>query len=103
MRQSSVRPPLPFLESSHELVERPFRPWHHVPVDTAPDRANLLEREDEWWRHSEALWREAHALAAAATGIDAGDVYHALRCLELSPTERLRRGLTRVRHRPHTR
>ena len=84
-------------------LSTPLRPWHHVPVDTAPDRANLLEREDEWWRHSEALWREAHALADAATGIDAGDVYHALRCLELSPTERLRRGLTRVRHRPHTR
>ena len=34
-------------------------------------------------------------------GMDAGDVYHALRCLELPPEQRLSRGLTRVRHRPH--
>jgi hypothetical protein len=35
--------------------------------------------------------------------MDPGDVYHALRCLELPPAERLHRGLTRVRRRPHTR
>jgi hypothetical protein len=29
--------------------------------------------------------------------MDAGDVYHALRTLDLPPAERLRRGLSRVR------
>jgi hypothetical protein len=65
------------------------------------DSANLTEDEQAWVRHSETLWREAHAIAAANVGLDPGDVYHALRCLELTPAERLRRGLTRVRHRPH--
>ena len=65
------------------------------------DSANLTRDEQAWVRHSETLWREAHAIAAANVGLDPGDVYHALRCLELTPAERLRRGLTRVRHRPH--
>jgi hypothetical protein len=59
--------------------------------------------QEAWLRHSEALWREAHAIVAASPELDAGDVYHALRSLELTPAERLRRGLTRVRHRPHSR
>jgi hypothetical protein len=62
---------------------------------------NLTDEQREWALHSEALWREAHSVAAAHPGIDPGDVYHALRCLELLPSERLRRGLTRVRTRPH--
>lgn len=63
--------------------------------------ASLTESEQAWVRHSEALWCEAHAIAAANPGLDPGDVYHALRALELAPAERLRRGLTRVRRRPH--
>jgi hypothetical protein len=35
--------------------------------------------------------------------VDPGDVYHALRCLELTPAERLRRGLSRGRLRAHAR
>jgi hypothetical protein len=63
---------------------------------------NLTDEQRTWLIHSETLWREAHRIAAAPAGMDPGDVYHALRCLELPPAERLRRGLTRVRHRPHT-
>lgn len=71
-------------------------------VSTAgTDFATLTDAQQAWVRHSEALWREAHAIAAAHPGMDAGDVYHALRALDLTPSERLHRGLTRVRRRPH--
>lgn len=56
-----------------------------------------------WVLHSEALRRKAHAIVRDRPELDAGDVYHALRTLELPPAERLRRGLTRVRVRPHAR
>ncbi len=62
---------------------------------------HLSEEETAWVRHSEMLWRKAHAIAAANPGLDPGDVYHALRSLELPPAERLHRGLTRVRRRSH--
>ena len=65
--------------------------------------SGLTEAQEAWVRHSEALWREAHTIAAADPELDAGDVYHALRSLEFAPAERLHRGLTRVRHRPHPR
>ena len=76
--------------------------WHHD-LSVSTDRSDIgdLAEDEAWVRHSETLWREAHAIAAANPGLDAGDVYHALRCLELTPAERLHRGLTRVRHRPH--
>jgi len=64
--------------------------------DLAPD-------EREWLLRSEARWRRAHAIACRHPGIDVGDAYHVLRALELSPSERLRRGLTRVRAGTHTR
>jgi hypothetical protein len=64
---------------------------------------SLPDDERAWLVKSEALWREAHRVAADHPGMDPGDVYHALRCLALPPAERLRRGLTRVRRRPHTR
>lgn len=69
-------------------------------IDTS-DIGNLTQDQQAWVRHSEALWREAHAIAAANPGMDPGDVYHALRSLELTPAERLSRGLTRVRPRLH--
>jgi hypothetical protein len=53
--------------------------------------------------HIEALWRKAQRIADQRLDLDAGDVYHALQALELSPTERLRRGLNRVRDHPHAR
>jgi len=53
--------------------------------------------------HSEELRRKALAIVRGRPDLDPGDVYHALRTLELSPKERLHRGLTRVRVRPHGR
>jgi hypothetical protein len=53
--------------------------------------------------HSELLWRHAHQIARDNAGVDPGDIYHALRCLELEPAARLRRGLSRGRLRAHTR
>ena len=67
----------------------------------APDVDQLTEQQRDWVLHSEALWIEAHAIAAANPGVDVGDVYHSLRCLELPPSQRLGRGLTRVRRHPH--
>ncbi len=68
---------------------------------TEPD---LTDDQRAWILHSEALWREAQEIAAESPNHDVGNVYHVLRNLELSPAERLHRGLTRVRRaRPHTR
>ena len=68
-----------------------------------PEFQNLTASERAWLVESESRWREAHAIVAANPRLDAGDVYHALRSLDRSPEERLSRGLTRVRHRPHAR
>ena len=64
---------------------------------------DLTPSERAFALHSEELWRRAHHVARRHPGIDAGDVYHALRCLELNPSERLRRGLSRGRLRAHAR
>lgn len=66
-----------------------------------PGPEHASDRPHEWFLSSEARWREAHAIAARNPSLDPGDVYHALRSLDLSPSERLHRGLTRVRRRPH--
>ena len=63
----------------------------------------LTPDEQEWARDSERLWQQAHRVAKAHPDVDAGDVYHALRCLELSPAERLQRGLSRGRLRAYAR
>lgn len=65
-----------------------------------PDIENLTDQQRSWVLHSEARWREAHSIAAANPWMDPGNVYHALRCLEFPPAQRLGRGLTRVRNRP---
>ena len=70
-------------------------------TDFLPNREALTDDQRRWLDHSQALWKEAHDIAGHHAGMDPGDVYHALRCLELPPAERLRRGLTRVRRRPH--
>ena len=71
--------------------------------DTAAPSEDLTLDQLTWALHSEELRRKAHAIVSNRPDLDAGDVYHALRTLELSPAERLRRGLTRVRVRPHGR
>jgi hypothetical protein len=48
-------------------------------------------------------WERAFELARAHPGHDASDLYHALRCLELTPAERLRAGLQRGRLRTYAR
>lgn len=87
--------------------------WHHERVNSlqpdspipagAADGARLTAAQEAWVRHSESLWRKAHAIVAKEPTLDVGDVYHALRSLELTPAERLRRGLSRVRPRSHRR
>jgi hypothetical protein len=64
---------------------------------------DLTPGQREWLRHSEMQWRKAHEVVRLHPHLDVSDVYHALRTLELPPPERLRRGLTRVRVRPHAR
>lgn len=56
---------------------------------------HLTPDQRAWAEHSERLWQRAYAIVGTDTTIDVGDVYHALRALELTPTERLRRGLGR--------
>jgi hypothetical protein len=66
------------------------------------DDARTAE-QDQWTARSTARWTTAHAIARQHPTLDAGDVYHALRCLELTPTERLRAGLQRGRLRTYAR
>lgn len=85
-----------------------WRPWHNEVVGGVGRQpfsaTEELSREHAaWLARSEALWREAHAIVKDRPELDPGDVYHALRTLELPPAERLRRGLTRVRARAHAR
>ena len=63
--------------------------------DWRPD--SLTNQQRDWAIHSEALWARARAIAQTHPGVDAGDVYHALRCLELTPAARLRQALSRGR------
>lgn len=66
------------------------------------DRVSELTPEHQaWLAESQALWREAHEVVSGRPDLDVSDVYHVLRNLKLSPADRLRRGLTRVRVRPH--
>jgi hypothetical protein len=63
---------------------------------------HLTDDQRAWILHSEALWRKAQEIVGENPNHDVGNVYHALRNLELPPAERLHRGLTRVRRaRPH--
>lgn len=71
-----------------------------IPSVTDP-LAGLTPEHRHWLIESEGFWREAHAIVASEPHLDVGDVYHVLQNLKLSPAERLRRGLTRVRVRPH--
>jgi hypothetical protein len=57
----------------------------------------LTPEQREWLAHSEALWARARRLEAAHPEHDASDLYHALRHLEYTPSERLRLGLSRAR------
>lgn len=54
---------------------------------------HLTDAERAWVEADERLWQRAHAIAARHPGVDIGGVYHVLRNLQRSPSERLRRGL----------
>jgi hypothetical protein len=70
---------------------------------TPPEGKAWTEEQRAWALHSETLWARAHELARAHPEIDPGDVYHALRCLDLEPSDRLRQGLSRGRLRVYAR
>ncbi len=53
----------------------------------------LSPSERAWIIADEARWRLAHTIAEQNPGLDVGGIYHALRNLEKTPTERLRDGL----------
>ena len=89
----------PMLKDGCE-VQTPER--HNEGVEISPPEG-LTGEQREWALHSEALWARAHRIAQQHPQIDAGDVYHALRCLELPPAERLRYGLSRGRLRAYAR
>ena len=63
----------------------------------------LSEEQRAWALHAEALRRRAQAIALSHPDLDPEDLYHALRCLELSSAERLRRGLERGKLRTYAR
>jgi hypothetical protein len=63
----------------------------------------LTDEQRTWVSQSETLWKRAHQLARAHPESDPSDLYHALRCLELTPTERLRAALQRGRLRADAR
>lgn len=65
--------------------------------------AALTPDQRVWATTDAALWRKARTLAEANPEHDVTDLYHALRCLQLTPSERLRRGLSRGRLRAHAR
>jgi hypothetical protein len=65
--------------------------------------ADLTPQQRAWAMASERLWQRAHALAAQHPQCDVSDLYHALRCLQLTPSERLAAGLRRGRLRGYAR
>jgi hypothetical protein len=68
------------------------------------DALNGLSRDQrDWALQSAKLWEQAYALTQSHPEHDPSDVFHALRCLELSPAERLRNGLSRGRLRAYAR
>lgn len=58
---------------------------------------NVTEAERAWLVADEALWRRAHQLVEQHPELDVSGVYHTLRNLNRSPSERLRRGLAHGR------
>ncbi|MEW6319691.1 MAG: hypothetical protein AB1635_01250 [Acidobacteriota bacterium] len=59
--------------------------------------AELTPGQADWAARSERLWSRAREIAARNPEVDVSDVYHALRCLTLTPSQRLAAGLSRGR------
>jgi hypothetical protein len=65
------------------------------------ERTELTTEQRAWAERVEPLWRRAHAIVACRPDLDVSDVFHALRNLERTPTQRLRRALGHGRNRAH--
>jgi hypothetical protein len=65
------------------------------------ERDELTSEQLSWAERVEPLWRRAHAIVALQPELDVSDVFHALRNLERTPTQRLRRALKHGRNRSH--
>jgi hypothetical protein len=74
-----------------------------TPKNEAASLDGLTDAQRAWVSQSAALWERAHQVAHAHPEHDASDLYHAIRCLELTPTERLRAALQRGRLRADAR
>jgi hypothetical protein len=57
----------------------------------------LTDAERVWLMKDEARWRRARDIASQHPGMDATGVYHVLRNLEKTPSERLRAALSHGR------
>ena len=66
-------------------------------------KGELSGEQQQWAEQSEALWRTAYNIAKKHPEHDPSDLYHALRALKRTPSERLRAGLQRGRLRADTR
>jgi len=53
----------------------------------------LTPEQRAWVVRDEKRWRRAHEIAQANPGLDVSGVYHVLRNLEKTPTQRLRAAL----------
>jgi hypothetical protein len=89
----------------HELwhYEAMADAWTPPAADAQPALGDFASDQRAWIQHSEMLWRRAHALARLHPEHDPSDLYHALRCLELTPAARLRAGFQRGRLRAYAR
>jgi len=76
---------------------------HDRLVNQSDPLKGLSREQRDWALHSAKRWEQAYALTERHPEHDPSDVFHALRCLELSPAERLRNGLSRGRLRAYAR
>ena len=58
------------------------------------DVSGLSNQQRAWVEHDERLWERANEIVASRPELDVQGVYHVLRNLERSPSERLRRALS---------
>jgi hypothetical protein len=61
------------------------------------DAVELSNDERAWLTKDEERWRRARLIASRHPGMDASGVYHVLRNLEKTPSERLRAALAHGR------
>lgn len=61
------------------------------------DAVELSDEERAWLTKDEERWRRARLIASQHPGMDAGGVYHVLRNLDKTPSDRLRAALAHGR------